>query len=650
MKQHLQKYHASNLSHRPIQETLQEQVATSQPTPGKTTQKSTIVSDDSTGPSPNLLPTIFAAASAGNTILLQQLCHLGIDMHAIADDGCNALHTAARAGKEQAAKYLMELGVSPDLRNRAYRFPVAEAALSGSWETLRLFLQDDQERLPNMSYNVLKSGNHDMIRNWVNYHGQHNNRDRKLEVIHAAASTRGASAMRFIISHGGYNVNDKYSQGPAPIHSAAQNDDAEILRLLISHPDIDVNLTTSSIYGPFMRTPLQIAIRYGNRKTFEILLADSRIQWKDRGSWPQQELRTCIAFRRYKMGSFLIENYWPGERDAKYHLLCASIRGEEDKIRQLESDGDFIATARYQNGYLEPLIWAMVMGHFGVTKLLLKRLDFNADQFESSFLPLDVATRSGDKEMLSLLLNHPKTLPSEGKPLYYAVKANHTDMVEKLLLHQINTRRGYPLYLAIRHRSLPILGLLLNDERFDVNENRGWDGTPLICAVREDSVELVQLIFARRISPRVRVNDTFRLHPFGTALDFAYQRNHSAIIEFLRSHGAKTYKELKDSESSSHISAGPCTDTTNTLEEPQGHSQSALDAIDPRLLMHGRSIFNAAPIQDATPMEQSLLEMEDEDTENCLGEDFNMEDWPDKDHDTQGWYQEGSERHDWSGI
>lgn len=633
-----------------MQRTSQEQGATSQPTPNKITHQSITIPDKSTGLLPNLLPTIFAAASAGNIILLQQLYHLGIDMHAIADDGCNALHTAARAGKEQAAKYLMELGVSPDLRNRAYRFPVEEAALSGSWETLRLFLRDDQEPLPNMSYSVLRSGNHDMIQNWFNHQRLHNSCDKKLELIHTAAITRGASAMRFMISQGGYNVNGKDRQGHAPIHSAAQNDDAEILRLLISHPDIDVNLTTSRIHGSFIRTPLQIAIRCGNRKTFEILLADSRIQWKDRGSWPQQELRICIASRRYKMGSFLIENYWPGERDASYHLLCASIHGKEDQIRQLQSDGDLIATARYQDGCLEPLIWAIVMGHVGVTKILLERLDLNADQSESSLLPLDLAARSGDKEMLSLLLNHPKTLPSKGKPLYYAVKANHTDMVEKLLLHQINTRRGCPLYLAIRQRSLPILGLLLNDERFDVNEDYGWYGTPLICAVRQDSVELVQLIFARRTSPRVRVNDTFGFHPPRTALDVALERNHSAIIEFLRSHGAKTQKELKNSEPSSHISAGPRINTTNTLEEPQGHSQSAVDAIDPRLLMHGRSIFNAAPIQDATPMEQSLLEMEDEDTENCLGEDFNMEDWPDKDHDTQGWYEEGSERHDWSGI
>lgn len=648
MKQHLQKYHASNLSHRSIQETLQEQVATSQPTPGKTTQKSTIVSDDSTDPSPNLLPTIFVAASAGNIILLQQLYHLGIDMHAIADDRCNALHTAARAGKEQAAKYLMELGVSPNLRNHAYRFPVEEAALSGSWETLRLFLRDDQECLPNMSHNVLKSGNHDMIRNWVNYHGQHHNRDKKLEVIHAAAETRGASAMRFIISHGGYNVNDRNSRGHAPIHSAAQNDDAEILRLLISHPDIDVNLTTSRIDGSFIRTPLQIAIRCGNRKTFEILLADSRIQWKDRGSWPQQELRTCIAFRQYKMGSFLIENYWPGERDASYHLLCASIHGKEDQIRQLQSDGDLIATARYQDGCLEPLIWAIVMGHVGVTKILLERLDLNADQFESGFLPLDVATRSGDKEMLSLLLNHPKTLPSKGKPLYYAVKANHTDMVEKLLLHQINTRRGYPLNLAIRQRSLPILGLLLNDERFDVNENYWGDGTALVCAVRQDSVELVQLIFARRTSPRVYVNFSYGYFSPRTALDVALERGHSNIIELLRSHGAKTYKELKDSEPSSPISAGPRTNTTNTLVEPQGHSQSAVDTNDPSFLINGRSILNAAPVQDATSMERDFGETEDDDTGIRLEGDFNVEDWLDSDHDTQNWYDEGNDHHDWS--
>ncbi|KAJ5559492.1 hypothetical protein N7513_001891 [Penicillium frequentans] len=122
--------------------------------------------------------------------------------------------------------------------------------------------------------------------------------------------------------------------------------------------------------------------------------------------------------------------------------------------------------------------------------------------------PLCLAIQEGNTAVVELLLAHKKTqinaiTPHSDSPLLLATQKGHVDMVKLLIWQgdrlQINQLHSpdeeTALFVAIRHRRLDILDILLEHPRIDLDLINRWGETALLLAVRqEDSVMVSRLL------------------------------------------------------------------------------------------------------------------------------------------------------------
>ena len=499
-------------------------------------------------------PSIFIAAAAGNQALLEQLYSAGADMYVITDDGCNALHAAARAGREQATKYLLGLGV-PSVLNKNNRLPVHEAALSGNWSTLKLLL-DHRKILPETSKInyptacssflfplVLKSEQCDMIRNWVKYTGLHMIKEKDLTILHHAAQLKDASVLSMLLSYEVFDINKMDSRDYAPIHYAARNKNTDLLRQLLLQPDVQVNGVSQKRHSR-KESALQIAIRRNNLDTFNMLLEDHRLCWRGGLNAPTMELHTCKDYCRWNMWKLLIRHHWADETNNECLLLNASLNGDENKVIELLAQG----SSTYHD-YPNPLHCAIAAGHDNIAQLLLKRAKgFIHESLWEYFDPMDVAVSNNDERMVSFLLENSGSLHRGTYNLTPEVMYHGSLSMVKMLFSWSGFDPGC-MISCLQYRRVKdttqTLKLLLNDPRVTTKIEENPKVFPLMhYAVRCEGTEYVELLLNDRIRPYIDINATEYFWSKPTALDVAIGNKRTDLIGLLRSHGAKTCQEL----------------------------------------------------------------------------------------------------------
>lgn len=466
-----------------------------------------------------VLPSIFSAAAADNVTLLKQLSSSGANMHAITDGRCNALHAAARAGKEQATEYLLGLGL-PSILNERRRLPVHEAALSGNWNTLRLLIEHRENlheplksKYPtacssDLADLILQSEQQVMIKSWIEYTGPHIIMEKKLSVLHRAAQLKNASILGILLSHNIININEPDSNGYTPIHHAAKNKNSDIIRQILLHPDTDVNMLPQK-YRNRGLSALNLAIRNNNLDVFKILIGDARLRLDTDSNVPVRELHTCKAWNRLDMWKLLIKYHWANETDNDFPLLNACVRGEENRVVELLAQG-----CSAMSNYPSPLSCAIAMGHSDIAQLLLDR---NYVDSSINFHPLQIAASGNNKVMIQSLLESTNFLHITSKTIEEAM--------------QIDDSKRDP----------QILKLLLSDSRMNwavISPSEIYRLRDAATACNGTDI----LEFWQHFS----ANATEWL--ISDALDYVIRNKRTDIFDLLRNHGAKTFQEIRERE------------------------------------------------------------------------------------------------------
>jgi ankyrin repeat protein len=493
--------------------------------------------------------SIFDAAATGDVALMERLHQTGADLFSIADDGSSVLHAATRATNAQVVQYLLSAGLEPIKRNEKYRTPLQEAALLGNWEAMSVLLRyetDGHKASEDAAYYLVQSGNLQTIEAFIRHYGQRVIDQGRQPMLHMAAQVKNPAVLRLLLGYKGLKINEKDLYGRAAIHIVAKIGNTEILRLLLAYPGLDVNmLQTTKIYR---ESPLNIAIRFGHEGVVRALLAHEGIEFAEACSWPK-EIWQCMRYHRHRIGQILLEDDRVQNNDAVCPLLLATVKGEEDEVIELlQQDAEASDPAKY---YLAPLNWAIALGHSTIAKRLMDDPATDVNRGTGS-LPIEVAAATGDLRTLQALLDHPRIKTIMEKTVYEAVKGGHISTLELLLSRStITPNISNPLLVAAQRGSVEMVKMLLDCPRTDVNQKlHSWSETALFAAVRGGNLDIIWLFLKHETQPTVDINATAGFSKTYTVLDIAAQKNATDIVEVLRSFGAKTATELKQSQES----------------------------------------------------------------------------------------------------
>lgn len=213
-------------------------------------------------------------------------------------------------------------------------------------------------------------------------------------------------------------------------------------------------------------------------------------------------------------------------------LVKRSRNGDLEGIEQLLCCNVDVNAPNKKDQY--PLIEAVISGHFGAVKRLLKA---GADPNSA----LWCASMEGNREMVEILLKAGGDANNNehGRiPLYSAVWYGNLEVVKLLLDHgaDVNAKsRGSKsaLSTAIDVEEITIAKLLLK-------RGANVNAESLQVAIYRKNIEMVIIL----VDKGVDVNAKGGLK--GSALEMAYKQDNDEIIEILRVHGARTTRSLLD--------------------------------------------------------------------------------------------------------
>jgi ankyrin repeat protein len=495
--------------------------------------------------------SIFDAAATGDVALMERLHQAGADLFSIADDGSGVLHAATRATSAQVVQYLLSAGLEPIKRNEKYRTPLQEAALLGNWEAMSVLLRYEtggQKASEDAAYYLVQSGNLQTIEAFIRHYGQRVIDQGRQPLLHMAAEVKNLAVLRLLLGYKGLKINEKTIYGRAVIHIAVKIGNTQILRLLLAYPGLDVNVLQT--IDTYRESPLNIAIRFGHEGVVRALLAHEGIEFAKARSWPEEEIRQCMKYDRHRIGQILLEDDRVQNNDAVCPLLLATVKGEEDEVIELlQQDAAASDPAKY---YLAPLNWAIALGHSTIAKRLMEDPATDVNRRGTKSLPIEVAAATGDLRTLQALLDHPRIETIMEKTVYKAVRGGHISTLELLLSRStINPNISEPLLVATQRGSVEMVKMLLDCPRIDVNHKPySWSETALFAAVRGGNLDIIWLFLKHETQPTVDINATAGGYKNLTVLDIAAEKNATEIVEILRSFGAKTGTEVKQSQES----------------------------------------------------------------------------------------------------
>lgn len=366
----------------------------------------------------NGLPPLYWAASCGDEEIMAILLQYGAkeDVHATDSTGVSVLHAAAGFGTPGMVKLLLDHGAELDASNdKCIVTPLASAVFYGKLENARLLLERGAD------IHAPEDGT---------------------PVLHAAAQSGDADAVRFVLDNGGAgDIHLLGRYGYRPLHWAAESGDPDTIRLLLkSGADEDIHSRTADGL-----LPLHMAAGSGNPEAVRLLLengAESDVN--ARASAGQTPLLCVGAFSGdVECARILLE------KGADLH--AKANKGET--VLAVAAGGGCLSLLTYllENGAASDVNVADEYGNtpllsvafWGDGKIVTKLIDAGADvsaKDKDGWTPLHAAAMKGNVEVVRLLIMmraevDARTSDSACTPLHLAASYADAKTVKLLLRH-----------------------------------------------------------------------------------------------------------------------------------------------------------------------------------------------------------------------
>lgn len=304
----------------------------------------------------DLSAKLAGAAEKGDTALVRMLVRAGADPSKAAPGGVYPLIAAARAGKTDTAKFLVERGAAANARDAAgktaldYAAPSENAALISVFtkngaDLKKYVMQYSTSGSPKALEALLKSG----------APAEFKADDSRRTPLIAACSHGRLEAVRLLLENGA-DIRATDREGKTPLMHAAANDNAEIVRLILARDDENARKKSPESGKRNMKTPGKII--------------------------------PCIDLR---------------DNLGRTALATAAISGNAAMVRILAGKSSDIDIAD-RNG-VTPLMHAIDRGDAGIIKILMAQLPDINRKDASGDTALVRAARKGDKKIIKLLMD-----------------------------------------------------------------------------------------------------------------------------------------------------------------------------------------------------------------------------------------------------
>ncbi|XP_059440605.1 uncharacterized protein LOC132173056 [Corylus avellana] len=210
----------------------------------------------------------FAAREGKTEVCKYLLEDLKLDVDAKDEDGETPLIHAARQGHTGTAKYLLECGANPAIPSDFGATALHHSAGLGEIELLRILLSkgvdvDSQSDAGTPLMWAAGLGQEDAVKVLLEHHASHNaETDDNVTPLVSAVAADSLACLELLIQAGA-KVNIS-AGGATPLHIAAHNGSLEIIKCLLK-AGADPNATEEG------EKPIQVAAASGNRQAIEIL-------------------------------------------------------------------------------------------------------------------------------------------------------------------------------------------------------------------------------------------------------------------------------------------------------------------------------------------------------------------------------------------
>ena len=183
--------------------------------------------------------SIQTAAREGNLSHIKTLVALGVKVdsrHPFTVE--TPLIEAARNGRVEVVKFLIENGADINLQGEAWYAPLHCAAQNGHVKVVKILLENGAEvdRFSNKPlHRTAEIGNIEIAEILLAYGADINTeKGRGFTPLHVAAGWGQAEMVRYLLVRGA-NVNPTTGEGITPLHRAAGSDRVEVGRILLEH-------------------------------------------------------------------------------------------------------------------------------------------------------------------------------------------------------------------------------------------------------------------------------------------------------------------------------------------------------------------------------------------------------------------------------